>query len=151
VTPTSTPTEVAPTATAVVDETDEVELPLPTATPTATVATEPVAGVAACPDPRSAITTPGVGQILSGTVEIVGTATHENFQYYKVEYAPGENIDPNNDFSYLADARVQVTGGLLASFNSADFVNGAYTIKLTVVDNSGNFPPPCTVSAVIEN
>jgi hypothetical protein len=104
-----------------------------------------------CPDPRSVITSPGVNQVVSGTAQILGTATHENFQYYKVEYAQGADIDPNNSFAYLADARVQVVGGLLAAFDSSNLSNGAYTIKLTVVDTSGNFPPPCTVSVVIEN
>jgi hypothetical protein len=97
------------------------------------------------------IVAPGVGQRVSGTVNILGTATHENFQYYKVEYAEGENVDPSSDFSYLADARVQITGGLLATFDSTNVANGPYTFKLTVVDTSGNFPPPCTVSVVVEN
>jgi hypothetical protein len=97
------------------------------------------------------ITSPGEGQVISEQVNILGTANHENFQYYKVEYAQGANIDPNDTFSYLADARVQVTGGLLASFDSTNFANGPYTLKLTVVDNSGNFPPPCTVSVTVEN
>lgn len=151
--PTATQTTPAATATPIPDETEPevepTEAPLPTATPTATP--EPVAAAPVCPDPRAVIVAPGVGQVLSGTVNILGTATHENFQYYKIEYAQGENVDPNATFSYLADARVQVTGSLLATFDSADFANGAYTLKLTVVDNSGNFPPPCTVSVVIAN
>jgi hypothetical protein len=83
----------------------------------------------------------------------LGTATHENFLYYKVEYAPGEDVDAGAEgvFAYLGDARVQVTGGLLVSFNSANLDNGAYTLRLTVVDASGNFPPPCTVNIVVAN
>jgi hypothetical protein len=148
-TPTSTPTEPAPTATPVPVEPEATEVPLPTATPTATP--EPVAAAPVCPDPHAVIVSPGVGETVSGTVNILGTATHENFLYYKLEYAPGENVDPDATFSYLADARVQVTGGLLASFDSTNLANDAYTLKLTVVDNSGNFPPPCTVSIVVAN
>jgi hypothetical protein len=159
---TVTPTALPPTPTPVPpepaddepadDEPAEVEptaVPLPTATPTTepqTLAESPI-----CPDPRAVIASPGVGEVLAGVINILGTATHENFFYYKVEYAPGENVDPNDTFYYLADARVQVTGGLLTSFNTAVLDNGAYTFKLTVVDNSGNFPPPCTVSVRIEN
>jgi hypothetical protein len=149
--PTSTPTAPDPTETPGPDEAEATEVPLPTATPTATVAPEPVVVAPACPDPRAVITSPGNGQVISGTVEIMGSATHENFLYYKLEYAQGESIDPDATFVYLADARVQVTGGLLAAFDSTTFANGAYTLKLTVVDNSGNFPPPCTVSTVITN
>jgi hypothetical protein len=141
---TSTPTDEPPAATPTPE-------PLPTATPAPTETPEPVVVAPLCPDPRSVITSPGVNQVLSGTAQILGTATHENFQYYKVEYAQGADIDPNNSFAYLADARVQVVGGLLAAFDSSNLSNGAYTIKLTVVDTSGNFPPPCTVSVVIEN
>lgn len=162
-TPTPSPTAPAPTATPVpVEPTDEpsdepageatpTEVILPTATPAITPEPEPVGGAPICPDQRSVIVSPGVGEIVSGTVNILGTAVHENFLYYKVEYAPGENIDPNETFVYLADARVQVTGGLLAAFDSTNFADGPYTIKLTVVDNSGNFPPPCTVTVVVRN
>ena len=133
--PTVAPT-VAPTATPV----------LPTPTPTA----EPIIA-AACADPRSVISAPGVNQTVSGSVNVTGTAIHENFLYYKVEYAEGANIDPTGSFSFLADSRVQVSGSTLASFDSTNFANGAYTLKLTVVDNTGNFPPPCTVSIVVAN
>jgi hypothetical protein len=149
VTSTPTPDALAPTATALPDEAEPTAVLLPTATPTQTP--EPLAAAPLCPDPRAAIVAPGVGQSVSGTVNILGTANHENFQYYKVEYAEGENVDPDNTFSYLADARVQVTGGLLAAFDSTNYTNGPYTLKLTVVDASGNFPPPCTVSIVIAN
>lgn len=145
--PTAIPTTVAePTAAA-----EPTEVALPTATPTATVEPEPVIVAPACADPRASIIAPGEGQTVSGVVNILGTATHENFMYYKLEYAPGADVDPNSDFAYLGDARVQVTGSVLGSFDSATLDNGPYTIKLTVVDNSGNFPPPCTVSIIVAN
>lgn len=142
----STPSEEAPSEAATAAPT---EVPLPTAT--ATPEPEPVIVAPSCPDARSLIIAPGVGQTVSGMVNILGTATHENFQYYKVEYASGTDVDPNSDFAYLGGERVQVTGSVLASFDSAEFDNGAYTLKLTVVDNLGNFPPPCTVSIVVAN
>lgn len=141
----------SPTAADLPEAVEPTAAPLPTITATPTVTVAPVTVAPLCPDPRAVITSPGVNEILSGTVDILGTAVHENFLYYKVEYAQGENIDPNNTFSYLADARVQVEDSLLAAVDSTIFTNGPYTIKLTVVDNSGNFPPPCTVSVVIAN
>ena len=147
----ATPLALAPTATTVPATAEPTDVLLPTATPTTTVALETVGLAPACQDSRASITLPGVNQVLSGKVNIIGTASHENFLYYKVEYAEGADVDPNDTFSYLADARVQVVGALLAAFDTTNFVNGPYTIKLTVVDNSGNFPPPCTVSVVIAN
>jgi hypothetical protein len=146
-----TPTPTAPPAASIPEDVEPTEVPLPTATPTETATPQPVAVAPLCPDPRAVITSPSVNQVVSGTVEIVGTATHQNFLYYKVEYAQGADVNPDSTFAYLADARVQVTDGLLTAFDSANFSNGAYTIKLTVVDNSGNFPPPCTVSVIVTN
>jgi hypothetical protein len=153
--PTPTPNAVEPTPEP--DESEAIEAeatapPLPTATPeSADESAEPVVDAPLCPDPRAVIVAPGVGQVLAGDVNMLGSATHENFGYYKIEYALGANVDADDSFVYLADARTQVTGGVLASFDSTNFDNGEYTLKLTVVDASGNFPPPCTVSVVIAN
>ncbi|HXF60858.1 MAG TPA: hypothetical protein VNK95_04535 [Caldilineaceae bacterium] len=137
------------------DETgDEGAEEAPTATPTPEpTPTEEAAEVVApsCPDPRAVITAPGVNQTVSGMVDVIGSATHENFQYYKLEYAPGAGVSPDANFAYLTDARVPVSNGVLASFDSTMLDNGDYTLKLTVVDNTGNFPPPCTVSIRIFN
>ncbi len=137
-----TPTPPPPTATPILD----TPTPEPTPTPEVAEALPPV-----CADPGSSITAPGVDQVVSGTVNILGTATHPNFQYFKVEYAPGADVSPSDNFAYLADARTQVQGGVLAVFDSTQFDNGAYTLKLTVVDNTGNFPPPCTVTVIVQN
>jgi hypothetical protein len=139
--PTPTP-QPAPTATPILDT------PTPEPTPTEE-AGEILAPI--CADAGASITAPGVNQVVSGTVNILGTASHPNFQYYKVEYAPGAGVSPDDTFAYLSDARTQVQGSVLASFDSTQFTNGPYTFKLTVVDNTGNFPPPCTVTVVIEN
>jgi hypothetical protein len=137
--PESTDTAPAPAAPTATLE------PLPTPTPTAA----PAVVAAACPDNRSVISAPGVNETLSGVVEISGTAVHDRFQYYKVEYAAGSDAEPS--FAFLAASSVSIQDGLLATFDSADFSNGAYTLKLTVVDNTGNFPPPCTVPVFIQN
>lgn len=122
------------------------EVLLPTATPT--LEAPPVAA-AACADPRSVITSPGVNQVLSGVAGISGTATHEAFQYYKLEFAPGANAA--GEYVYFDGGSVQIAGAFLGNFTTTSLANGAYTIRLTVVDQSGNFPPPCDVSVVIQN
>jgi hypothetical protein len=86
---------------------------------------------------------------VSGVFTLIGTATHEQFSYYKVEFAPGANAQ--NGFTYLADGRGPVFNGALASINSRGFANGPWTFQLTVVDLTGNYPEPCRVTLYIEN
>lgn len=142
VAPTATP--VRPTATPVAPTATTVPLPTPTPEP------EPMATTPICLDPRALITTPSNNQVVAGpAVTILGTATHARFQYYKLEIAPGVNAE--GGFEFLADVRSPVDGGVLGSLDSTVYPNGAYTLRLTVVDNSGNFPPPCSVSIVVAN
>jgi cytoskeletal protein RodZ len=146
--PTDTPTPEPPTPT----DTPEAEppTPTPTDTPEETPTPEPPVVVApACPDVRSVISAPGVNAIVSGNVSVTGQATHEVFEYYKLEYAPGANAA--DGFFYFGGANSQVEGGLLGTFSSGAVANGVYTIRLTVVDQTGNFPPPCQVTVTVQN
>ncbi len=141
--PTATPVPPTPTPE---PPTPTPEVLLPTATPT--LEAPPVAA-AACADPRSVISSPGVNQVLSGIAGISGSATHEAFQYYKLEFAPGANAA--GGYVYFGGGSVQISAAFLGNFDTTSLANGAYTIRLTVVDQSGNFPPPCDVSVVIQN
>jgi len=149
--PTETPTPEPSAATALPAGTATRGVALPTATPTSAATATPEVIAAACPDPRAVIVAPGTGQVLSGKVNVLGTATHEHFGYYKIEDAPGENVSPDGDYAYLSGGDAPVTGGPLATFDSTILPNGPYTLKLTVVDTDGNFPPPCTVSVEVKN
>ena len=95
------------------------------------------------------ISSPGVGQVLSGVAAISGAATHEAFQFYKLEFAPGSNA--GGGFTYFGGGQVQIAGGVLGNLDTTVLPNGEYTIRLTVVDQVGNFPPPCDVSVVVQN
>ncbi|MEX1019689.1 MAG: helix-turn-helix transcriptional regulator [Litorilinea sp.] len=131
---------------------DDTVVILPTATPTPPEAA-PVAApdvvAAACGDARSAISIPGLNQVVGGVLGVSGNATHENFQYFKLEYAPGANA--GGGFVYFAGSNTQVNGGVLGNLDTRALPNGEYTIRLTVVDQSSNYPPPCDVSFVIQN
>ncbi len=129
---------------------------LPTATPVAvaepTVATEPTAApapqvvAAACADPRSVIAAPGQGETVSGQVAVIGTATHENFATYKIEAGPAGGA-----LAFMGSGNSPVQGGTLGSVDSASFGNGPLLIRLTVIDQTGNFPPPCEVTVTVAN
>ena len=68
------------------------------------------------------LTSPGVNQTLSGVVPVTGRAVHENFDYYKLEFAP-----LGGGFTYFAGEHNAVDGGLLGSFDTTALPNGAYT------------------------
>ncbi|MCB9160823.1 MAG: helix-turn-helix domain-containing protein [Caldilineaceae bacterium] len=149
--PTPTPLTVAPEAPA-----DEAAAPDAGAPETADAEAEAAAAeepppvvAAACPDPRAVIASPGVNQVLSGVVPVTGTADHEALQYYKLEYAPGANA--GGGFVYFDGGDTPIVGGVLGNFNTAALPNGTYTLSIVVVDQSGNFPPPCFVTVEIAN
>jgi len=145
-TPTITPTSVAqagPVAT------PQLETPPAVQPPTATPVPPPAVAPALCPDARASILSPGNGALVGGTVSVVGTVQHDNFNFYKLEYAPGN--DAGQGFVYFDGGQNQVTGGLLGSLNSPSLPNGVYTLRLVVVDQSGNYPLPCRVTITIQN
>jgi len=140
--PTPTPTPATPTATS---------RPRPTLRQTPTVAppTATPPPLATCPDDEVCISSPGTNAIVSGRVAIRGTASHERFQFYKVEYGQGEKPAA---WHVISDVhRAPVINGVLDTLDTATLPNGVYWLRLTVVDQTGNFPPPSEVRVVIEN
>lgn len=140
-TDTPQPGPPTPEATPVSEEVVETPPPPPTNTP--------IVQAAICPAPQALITQPGNGQVVSGAVTVVGTATHEQFRYYKIEYAPG--ADAAGGYAHLADDTNPINGGVLGTFNSTNLANGVWTLQLTVVDVTGNYPPPCRVTITVQN
>jgi len=109
-------------------------LPEPTQTP-AIVAPN-------CPNPLARLVSPGENQTVSGLVQVIGTANIPNMQYYKLEIRP---VSSNGDFSYVTGQTGPVDG-VLGTWDTAPLANGAYTLRLVVVDHTGNYPPPCQVT-----
>lgn len=152
ITPTSAPEVLPPPTETPLPTPTETPLPLPTETPTP-LPTEtpppPPVVAAACSDSRMAFFTPSVGQVLSGDVSITGRAVDPNIDYYKLEFAVGANAE--GGYVYFGGNKGQVDGGILGTFSTTSVPNGDYTFQLTVVDLTGNYPPPCRVSVVIQN
>ena len=175
--PTATPTTIPtatdtpqPTATeAPPPEPTATETPTPTPTPTEEPTQEPppqpeppprpppIVPVT-CADSRLAISSPGVNQAVSGVVPITGRAVHEQFDYYKLEFAPGP--DASAGFTWFDGSDRSESGGVvgppvengaLGRFDSTGQPNGTYTLRLTVVDTSSNYPEPCQVNINVRN
>ncbi len=145
-TATSLPPTMTPTATATRERPTRVRPPTPTSEVIAT--NTPVVRPPNCPNPNVRITSPGVNQRVSGNVAIRGTAQHPNFQYYKIEVGQGSNPGSWTVVGQLR--RAPVSNGLLETFNSGAYPAGTYTLRLVVVDQTGNFPEPCRVTIVVQ-
>jgi len=140
ITPTATATMVRPTRPT-----------RPSATPEFIATEPPVVRPAACPNPGVVITSPGVNQVVQGNVPIFGTASMPNFDYYKVEVGRGANPQAEHEWTVVGRLHESpVTGGQLETFNSDAYPPGTYTLRLVVVDVTGNFPEPCRVTVTIQ-
>ena len=147
-TPTPPPPTITPTATAT------RRLPTRPVTPTPTpllVTPTPLVRPPACPDPNARLTSPGVNQVVRGSVPIRGTANIADFQYYKVEVGAGAS--PGDQawtvVGVLHDTPLD--SGVLETFNSDAYPPGLYTLRLVVVNETGNFPEPCRVTVTVEH
>lgn len=112
--------------------------PTPTTGPKATVA--PAVQAPACGDGSSVITSPGMNAQVTGMVPIFGTAAHATFKYYKLEFGVGANPAV---WSYFDGGEHAVQGGRLGTLNAGALAPGTYSVRVVVVDASGNYPKPC--------
>lgn len=147
-TPTPLPPTITPTATATQERpTRPVR---PTDTPDVTTTETPVVRPPNCPDPNVRITSPGVNQVVKGNFPVRGTANIPTFQYYKLEVGPGSS-PRDHEWTVVGQLHQNpVVGGVLATFNSGDYPPGTYTLRLVVVDQTGNYPNPCYVTVSVQ-
>lgn len=93
---------------------------------------QPAAAQAACRN--VAIRSPVTGEAVTGTVPILGSAQIDEFNFYKLEWAPAG--DPQAWRAVSDIRREPVINGLLDQWDTARLPDGAYRLKLTVVDQS---------------
>jgi hypothetical protein len=142
-TPTNTPFVPNPTIT---PTRGPLVRPTPPWTPSPEASPTIIVRPASCPDPLGQITFPGANQTVGGVVEVRGTAKTDAFSFYKVEFSFGEG---GNDFHVIEDLKyTSVENGVLVVWDTGD-LSGAVTLRLTVVNNDGNYPPPCEVPVVV--
>jgi hypothetical protein len=91
-----------------------------------------------------------VNQVVRGNVPIRGSANIADLQYYKVEVGPGTNP---KDHQWTVVGQLHhssIAGGVLETLNSGAYAPGAYSLRLVVVDQTGNYPEPCRVTITIQ-
>ena len=147
-TSTAAPPTITPTATATIVRPTQPVRPSDTPDPEATTA--PAVAPPACPNPDARITSPGLNQVVQGNVPIRGTAGGASFQFYKVEVGPGSN-PRDHEWTVIGQLhRNPVAGGVLETFNGGAYAPGTYTLRLVVVDQTGNYPEPCRVTITVQ-
>jgi hypothetical protein len=102
-----------------------------------------------CPDSRALFLRPGNNETVGGVITVIGSANHDQFQYYKIEFAPGANA--SGGYVYAAGGNSPVSNNVLGNIDTSGLANGAWTLQLIVVDSTGNFPPPCRVTINVQN
>jgi LysM repeat protein len=90
---------------------------------------------------------PRAGVQLSGIVQARGTADHLRFGYYKLEY----RRDGLDDWHYITGAETPVSNGALGAWDTRTVTDGSYTFRLVIVDQTGNYPPPCEIPVHVNN
>jgi hypothetical protein len=130
------------------DEEGEEGTPTPVLeTPTPTLTPAPVVVAPSCPDTRALLIRPGQNEVVSGDLNIIGSATHESFQFYKIEAAP----EASGNWQYMGGNTAPVVSGFLTTINTRNLANGLWTLRLVVVDQIGNFIDPCQVTVTVQN
>ncbi len=100
-----------------------------------------------CTDPSTQISSPIPGQRLSGVFSLYGTASLDNFWYYKIEV----RADIATVYNFYARSDKPVTNGVLGQIDADLFAPGLYWIRLIVVDLNGAInTSPCVIPVIFE-
>ena len=80
------------------------------------------------------ITSPADGDTVRGVIGIQGQALAANFSHYDIEYGVGTGPQA---FANITTQNQLVEGGQLATFDTSQYENGPYTLRVMVYDQSG--------------
>jgi hypothetical protein len=88
------------------------------------------------------ITSPEMGQEVSGTVTLVGTVDIANFGFYKYEVSP----QGAETWATISAGREIVQNGDVGFWDTTSLTPGDYQLRLLVTDSQGQSYPPCIIS-----
>lgn len=104
-------------------------------------------GMSGCNPEQIMLTAPEPGAVVSGIIELTGTAKIPNFGFYKYEISPmGSNI-----WATISAGDQPVTNGSLGPWDTTTLANGDYFLQLVLIDNAGITLEPCVIAVRVEN
>jgi hypothetical protein len=119
---------------------------VPTPTPES-IAPDALFEALGCTHPSTQISSPIPGQRLSGVFTLYGSASLDNFWYYKIEV----RADFATIYNFYARSDKSVNNGVLGQVDSDLFAPGLYWIRLSVVDLNGAInTSPCVIPVIFE-
>jgi hypothetical protein len=123
-------------------------LPTPTQTPTPVGTLVPNSPAPlGCDTPQATLQVPGNGMIVFQTTVIRGTATTENFAFYRFEL---NGPSTGGSFAPLYEGTVSVTElGDLGQFVPSFYQTGEYRFRLAVFDTTSTLRAACEVTIYI--
>ncbi len=99
----------------------------------------PALGAPAGQETRPVIAQPGADAAVRDAVQIIGTATHPQFQRYELYYAPSP-VPSDQSWIFIGDAHfTQQPLGLLGVWDTRSVPDGAYELRVRVVKADGNY------------
>mgnify|MGYP001037853203 CR=1 FL=1 len=107
--------------------------------PTPTAAEQPAAE--GCTPGQVNLTAPLNGDLVTGSISLVGTANIPNFGFYTYEIArPGDTV-----WLPVQVGRQPVVRDVLGAWDTSALEPGDYMLRLVVTDNLGNAMNPCAI------
>ena len=104
-------------------------------------------GMSGCVPDQIMITAPEPADIVTGSIEIIGTANVPNFGFYKYEIAP----IGTQSWATISAGREAKQNEALGGWNTASLTNGEYFLRLVVTDNEGVSLEPCVIAVRVAN
>lgn len=104
-------------------------------------------GMSGCVPDQIMITAPEPADLVTGSIEIIGTANVPNFGFYKYEIAP---LGTQSWATISADRRPK-QNEVLGTWNTASLTNGEYFLRLVITDNEGISLEPCVIAVRVAN
>ncbi len=98
-------------------------------------------------DAQSGIIYPPETEVLSGSVQIQGTATHPDFWKYELAAAP----QGTGNWFIIAVSETPVVNGVLGAWDTRTVADGPYSIRLRVVHRDGNYDEYFVKNVIVSN
>ena len=99
------------------------------------------AQVTGCVPGQIMITYPKAGDIIKGSIELLGTANIPNFGYFYYEFSPAGS----DTWQSIAGGNQAVQDGSLGNWDTSLIAPGNYALRLVVTDSQANVLPACIV------